>query len=113
MIFSRYCQNLQQGRRRGSFRRTAAAAGHCQALVTKPKILVLDEPTEGIQPSIIQDIGKAIRRVNKELGITVLIVEQYLEFVLEISDYIYMMEKGNIVMQGKTGDWMPCRYRKP
>ena len=72
-----------------------------RALVTKPKILVLDEPTEGIQPSIIQDIGKAIRRVNKELGITVLIVEQYLEFVLEISDYIYMMEKGNIVMQGK------------
>ena len=68
--------------------------------MTKPKILVLDEPTEGIQPSIIQDIGKAIRRVNKELGITVLIVEQYLEFVLEISDYIYMMEKGNIVEQG-------------
>ncbi len=73
-----------------------------RALVTKPKILILDEPTEGIQPSIIQDIGRAIRRVNKELGITVLIVEQYLEFVLDISDYIYMMEKGSIIMQGET-----------
>lgn len=83
-----------------------------RALVTKPKILVLDEPTEGIQPSIIQDIGKAIRRVNKELGITVLIVEQYLEFVLEISDYIYMMEKGNIVMRGKTGELDALQIQK-
>ena len=62
----------------------------------------MDEPTEGIQPSIIQDIGTAIRKVNKELGITVLIVEQYLEFVLGISDYLYVMEKGEIVMQGET-----------
>lgn len=75
-----------------------------RALVAKPKILILDEPTEGIQPSIIQDIGVAIKKVNKELGITVLIVEQYLEFVLDISDYIYVMEKGEIVMQGKTSE---------
>lgn len=73
-----------------------------RALVLKPKILILDEPTEGIQPSIIEDIGDAIRRVNKELGITVFIVEQYLDFVLGISEYIYMMEKGNIIMQGET-----------
>ena len=73
-----------------------------RALVTKPKILILDEPTEGIQPSIIHDIGRAIQRVNQELGITVLIVEQYLEFVLNISEYIYVMEKGSIVMQGET-----------
>lgn len=73
-----------------------------RALVTKPKILILDEPTEGIQPSIIKDIGRAIRKVNKELGITVLIVEQYLEFVLDISDHIYMMEKGSIILQGET-----------
>lgn len=75
-----------------------------RALVAKPKILILDEPTEGIQPSIIEDIGVAIRKVNKELGITVLIVEQYLQFVLGISDYIYVMEKGGIVMQGNTSD---------
>ncbi|MGN1458188.1 MAG: urea ABC transporter ATP-binding subunit UrtE [Acutalibacteraceae bacterium] len=75
-----------------------------RALVAKPKLLILDEPTEGIQPSIIQDIGVAIKKINKELGITVLIVEQYLEFVLNISDYIYVMEKGEIVMQGKTSE---------
>lgn len=73
-----------------------------RALVTKPKILILDEPTEGIQPSIIQSIGEAIKRVNKELGITVFIVEQYLDFVLGISDYVYLMEKGEIVTQGET-----------
>jgi urea transport system ATP-binding protein len=73
-----------------------------RALVSKPKLLVLDEPTEGIQPSIINDIGKAIRKVNKELGITVLIVEQYLEFVMGISDYLYVIEKGEVVLQGDT-----------
>lgn len=83
-----------------------------RALVTKPKILVLDEPTEGIQPSIIQDIGVAIRRVNKELGITVFIVEQYLEFVLNISDYIYMMEKGRIVMHGMTDELDAVQIQK-
>lgn len=75
-----------------------------RALVTRPKILILDEPTEGIQPSVIQDIGNAIRKINKELGLTVLIVEQYLEFVLGISDYIYIMEKGEIVLNGKTSE---------
>lgn len=74
-----------------------------RALVLKPKILILDEPTEGIQPSVIEDIGEAVRRVNKELGITVLIVEQFLDFVLGISDYIYIMEKGSIIKEGETG----------
>lgn len=75
-----------------------------RALVLKPKILILDEPTEGIQPSIIENIGDAIKRVNAELGITVFIVEQYLDFVLGISDYIYIMEKGDIVLDGATKD---------
>jgi urea transport system ATP-binding protein len=66
--------------------------------------LILDEPTEGIQPSIIQDIGRAIKRINSEKGITVLLVEQYLEFVLEISDNLYIMEKGNIVLSGLTAE---------
>jgi len=73
-----------------------------RALAAEPKILILDEPTEGIQPSIIQDIGRAIRRINSEKGITVLLVEQYLEFVLEISDNLYIMEKGNVVLSGIT-----------
>ncbi len=75
-----------------------------RALVAEPKILILDEPTEGIQPSIIEDIGNAIKKINQWKGLTILIVEQYLDFVLKISDYIYMMEKGNIVLEGKTSE---------
>jgi len=75
-----------------------------RALAAEPKILILDEPTEGIQPSIIQDIGRAIRKINSEKGITVLLVEQYLEFVLEISDHLFIMEKGNVVLSGATAE---------
>lgn len=75
-----------------------------RALVAEPKILILDEPTEGIQPSIIQDIGRAIHRINEWKGITVLMVEQYLDFVLENADYIYVMEKGEIVYKNRRED---------
>jgi len=75
-----------------------------RALAAEPKILILDEPTEGIQPSIIKDIGRAIRRINAEKEITVLLVEQYLEFVLEISDHLFIMEKGNVVLSGLTAE---------
>ena len=83
-----------------------------RALVANPNILILDEPTEGIQPSVIQDIGDAIRRVNKELDITIFIVEQYLEFVLGISDALYVMEKGQIVLSGKTKDMDPAEVQR-
>lgn len=73
-----------------------------RALVADPKILILDEPTEGIQPSIIKDIGAAIQKINRWKGITILMVEQYLDFVLENTDYINVMEKGEIVYQSKT-----------
>ena len=73
-----------------------------RALVSHPKLLILDEPTEGIQPSIIEDIATAIQRVNRELGITILIVEQYLDFVLEVSDSYYVMDKGSITLSGLT-----------
>ncbi len=68
-----------------------------RALMTKPKILILDEPTEGIQPSVIKDIGKVIQRVNNEMGITVLLVEQYLDFVMELSHVVNVMEHGEII----------------
>lgn len=73
-----------------------------RALVSRPKILVLDEPTEGIQPSIIQEIGRIIRLLCKSGEMTVLIVEQYVEFVFGISDYYYVMDKGRIVMEGEV-----------
>ncbi len=75
-----------------------------RALVSHPKLLILDEPTEGIQPSIIEDIATAIERVNKELGITILIVEQYLDFVLSVSNRYYVMDKGEITLNGFTKD---------
>ncbi len=83
-----------------------------RALVANPSILILDEPTEGIQPSVIQDIGDAIRRVNRELDITVFIVEQYLEFVLGISDSLYVMEKGQVVLSGRTADMDPAEVQR-
>jgi urea transport system ATP-binding protein len=73
-----------------------------RALVADPKILILDEPTEGIQPSIIDDIGRAVKKINSEKGITVLLVEQYLDFVLRCSDALYIMKKGRIVLSGAT-----------
>ena len=74
-----------------------------RALVTKPKLLVLDEPTEGIQPSIIKDIGRAIRFLRDSAGITILLVEQYLDFCLEVGDCFYIMDRGSVVAEGPIG----------
>jgi urea transport system ATP-binding protein len=71
-----------------------------RALVTRPKILVLDEPTEGIQPSIIKDIGRAITYLRDTTGMAILLVEQYLDFCRELADYVYIMDRGEIVHQG-------------
>ncbi|MCH3972210.1 MAG: urea ABC transporter ATP-binding subunit UrtE [Oscillospiraceae bacterium] len=73
-----------------------------RALVSKPKLLILDEPTEGIQPSVIQQIGDVIRKLIQRGGLTIFIVEQYVEFVMGIADDFYVMDKGSIVMQGET-----------
>ncbi|MCP9900780.1 urea ABC transporter ATP-binding subunit UrtE [Cyanobium sp. Cruz CV13-4-11] len=72
-----------------------------RALLGKPKLLLLDEPTEGIQPSIILDIEHAVQRIMKETGISVLLVEQHLHFVRQ-SDYYYAMQRGGIVSSGQT-----------
>lgn len=75
-----------------------------RALVADPKVLILDEPTEGIQPSVIADIGTAIQRVNRELGLTVLLVEQYLDFVLENTTQLHVMEKGALIYSSATAE---------
>lgn len=72
-----------------------------RALLGKPKLLLLDEPTEGIQPSIILDIEHAVKRIMKETGISVLLVEQHLHFVRQ-SDFYYAMQRGGIVSSGQT-----------
>jgi urea transport system ATP-binding protein len=75
-----------------------------RALVMRPKLLVLDEPTEGIQPSIIKDIGRAIRFLRDEAGIAVLLVEQYLDFCRELADEVHIMERGRMVHSGPASD---------
>jgi urea transport system ATP-binding protein len=66
--------------------------------------LLLDEPTEGIQPSIVLQIENTIRFIKEQGTISILLVEQYLEFALRLADYYYIMEKGSIVSEGITHD---------
>lgn len=73
-----------------------------RALVTKPDLLILDEPTEGIQPNIITRIGEVLRVLSKEKGITIIIVEQYLDFIMEFSNSYAIINRGSIVSNGKT-----------
>ena len=75
-----------------------------RALVTRPKLLLLDEPTEGIQPSIIKDIGRALTFLRDTSGLTILLVEQYLDFCRELADSVYIMDRGEIVHQGPAED---------
>ncbi|MCO5155494.1 MAG: urea ABC transporter ATP-binding subunit UrtE [Aquamicrobium sp.] len=71
-----------------------------RALVMRPKLLVLDEPTEGIQPSIIKDIGRAVTYLSDTVGLTILLVEQYLDFCRELADHVAIMDRGQIVYSG-------------
>ncbi|MBI4637009.1 MAG: urea ABC transporter ATP-binding subunit UrtE [Candidatus Rokubacteria bacterium] len=73
-----------------------------RALLTRPKLLMLDEPTEGIQPSVILEIEDAIQRIKRELGLTVLLVEQYLDFAERLADNYVIMAKGAVVAAGAT-----------
>ena len=73
-----------------------------RALVTRPKLLLLDEPTEGIQPNIIMQIGKVISYLKEEGSIAIVLVEQYFDFAFELSDFTYVMKRGRFVLEGKT-----------
>ena len=75
-----------------------------RALVTRPKLLVLDEPTEGIQPSVIKDIGRAIDYLRQKGEMAILLVEQYFDFARELADSFIVMERGEVVMAGSKDD---------
>ncbi len=74
-----------------------------RALLGKPKLLLLDEPTEGIQPNVVQDIESAVKRIISETGVGVLLVEQHLHFVRQADRY-YAMQRGGIVANGPTSE---------
>ncbi len=83
-----------------------------RALVTRPKLLVLDEPTEGIQPSIIKDIGRAIDYLRRKGGMAIVLVEQYFEFARDLCDTYAVMERGQVVMAGDKASMVEADVRQ-
>jgi urea transport system ATP-binding protein len=78
-----------------------------RALVSAPRVLLLDEPTEGIQPSIVQAIEAVLQRVRAEFGIAILLVEQHLDFAWSLAERYYVMQRGRIVREGATAAESP------
>ena len=74
-----------------------------RALAGNPRVLLLDEPTEGIQPNIIQHIGDVLSELANVQGVTIVLVEQYLDFVREFGHDFYIMNRGRVVAEGETG----------
>jgi urea transport system ATP-binding protein len=83
-----------------------------RALVTRPKLLVLDEPTEGIQPSIIKDIERVIRDLATRGDMAILLVEQYFEFARALADTYVVMDRGEVVLSGLTKDMVEGDVRR-
>jgi urea transport system ATP-binding protein len=83
-----------------------------RALVTRPKLLVLDEPTEGIQPSIIKQIGFAIDLLRKRGDMAILLVEQYFDFARDLCDTFAVLDRGQIVMSGTRATMVDADVRK-
>ncbi len=83
-----------------------------RALVTKPRLLVLDEATEGIQPSIIKDIARVIARLRDKGDMAILLVEQYFEFARDLADRFAVMDRGEVVMQGLKKEMQESDVRR-
>jgi urea transport system ATP-binding protein len=90
-------QNRRGGDLSGGQQQQLAIA---RALITKPKLLLLDEPTEGIQPNIIQQIGRVISFLKDQGNMAILLVEQYFEFAYGLADNFYSMRRGEIILEG-------------
>jgi len=82
-----------------------------RALVMRPRLLVLDEPTEGIQPSIIQDIGRAIRYLRDRGDMAIVLVEQYFDFARDLCDTFHVMDRGQIVKSGTRAEMVEDEVR--
>jgi urea transport system ATP-binding protein len=75
-----------------------------RALASRPKVLLLDEPTEGIQPSIIRDMARTLKRIRDERGLSIIVSEQVLSFALDIADRVLVIENGEIVHEDERAD---------
>jgi urea transport system ATP-binding protein len=82
-----------------------------RALAAKPKLLILDEPTEGIQPNIIKDIGRVIRMLADRGDMAILLVEQYYDFAEELADHYVVMERGAVIASGKGNEMQAKNIR--
>jgi len=83
-----------------------------RALIARPKLLILDEPTEGIQPSIIKDIGRAITYLRDQGAMAILLVEQYFEFARDLADTFVVMDRGSVVVAGAKKDMIESEVRR-
>lgn len=83
-----------------------------RALVTRPRLLLLDEPTEGIQPSIIKDIERVIRHLRSTTEMAILLVEQYFDFARDLSDSYAVMDRGSVVLAGNKEDMVESDVRR-
>jgi len=83
-----------------------------RALVTRPRLLVLDEPTEGIQPSIIKDIERVIRHLASRGDMAIVLVEQYFEFARDLADSFLVMDRGEVVMSGTRDEMVEENVRR-
>jgi urea transport system ATP-binding protein len=83
-----------------------------RALASGPKLLILDEPTEGIQPSIIKDIGRVIRMLAERGDMAILLCEQYYDFAEELADYYLVMERGEVIARGLGADMQRDKVRQ-
>jgi urea transport system ATP-binding protein len=83
-----------------------------RALVTRPRLLVLDEPTEGIQPSIIKDIERVIRLLANRGDMAILLVEQYFEFARDLADTYVVMDRGEVVLAGDASNMVEADVRR-
>ena len=83
-----------------------------RALVTNPKVLLLDEPTEGIQPSIIKDIAKALNEIRRMRDITIVVSEQVLSFALDVADRLFVIEGGRLVHETNRADTDVARIKQ-
>ncbi len=104
-IYSLYPRLKERERHKGNLLSGGEQQMLCisRALMTNPKILLMDEPSEGLAPIIVQELGNNIKKLNKE-GLSIILVEQNISLALEVADYVYVVNKGKVVYEATPAD---------